>query len=309
MDAGEVMNSSGQPLRPLSQRRYRDELRRVVLPRIGDDLLADLEEDSARVEDLIATRPNATAESATATVLAALFRWCSERPRRWIRTNPAHGLQRRINRREILATQVLDLSEMQRLLGVALGSDLEPAIVLGAAAGLRIGEVASMTWAGIDLPSRKITVSGNGHGGPTKSGTGSRTFSLTTYAAERLIECKQRQAEHLQRLGLPQDPTIAVVTRPSGAAWNPKRLGEAFQTWRDEAGFPGLRFHALRHSCATLMLVSGTDPRTVAGVLGDSMSTIQTTYAHFIPVADEMAAQRLDALLRSEGVVELPLAR
>src|SRR5262249_29826837 len=101
---------------------------------------------------------------------------------------------------------------------------------------------------------------------------------------------------------IPQADSIPVATNRSGRAMAPRTVGEAFTRWRDAAGFT-MNFHVLRHTTASLMLVSGTDIVTVAGILGDTVSTIQRTYAHFLPSADVMAAQRLDALMRDEKVV------
>src|SRR5262249_2441199 len=95
-----------------------------------------------------------------------------------------------------------------------------------------------------------------------------------------------------------------ITTNQSGRPMAPRTLGEAFSRWRDRAGF-SMTFHALRHTTASLMLVSGTDIVTVAGILGDSVAPIQRGYAHFLPSADVTAAQRLDVLMGTEQVVPL----
>jgi integrase len=66
----------------------------------------------------------------------------------------------------------------------------------------------------------------------------------------------------------------------------------------DKAGLPQRRFHDLRHSCATLLLVQGVSPRVVMDVLGHSQIDLtMNTYNHVIPDLRRDAARRLEELL------------
>ena len=50
------------------------------------------------------------------------------------------------------------------------------------------------------------------------------------------------------------------------------------------AGLPRLKFHRLRHSCATFLLVQGVAPRVVMDILGHSqISLTMNTYSHELP--------------------------
>ncbi len=61
-----------------------------------------------------------------------------------------------------------------------------------------------------------------------------------------------------------------------------------------------MRFHDLRHACATLMLAQGEHPRVVMETLGHSqIAMTMNTYSHVIPALQREAADRLDALLRA----------
>jgi integrase len=64
-----------------------------------------------------------------------------------------------------------------------------------------------------------------------------------------------------------------------------------------QAGLPIIRFHDLRHSCATLLLSQGIHPSIVASMLGHS--TIQVTldvYSHVTPTMQKSATDALDRL-------------
>jgi integrase len=62
---------------------------------------------------------------------------------------------------------------------------------------------------------------------------------------------------------------------------------------------PQIRFHDLRHSAATLLLVQGVHPRIVMDILGhSSIAQTMNTYSHVIPSAQRQAAFEMDSILR-----------
>jgi integrase len=65
-----------------------------------------------------------------------------------------------------------------------------------------------------------------------------------------------------------------------------------------KAGMRRVRFHDLRHSCATLLLVQGISPRVVMEVLGHSeIALTMNAYSHVVPELQREAAQRMQAIL------------
>ncbi len=65
------------------------------------------------------------------------------------------------------------------------------------------------------------------------------------------------------------------------------------------AGLPAsLRLYDLRHSCATLMLAQGENPKVVSERLGHKDVTLTLdTYTHVLPTMQEAATQRLEDTL------------
>ncbi len=71
-----------------------------------------------------------------------------------------------------------------------------------------------------------------------------------------------------------------------------------FHRQLDRAGLPQRRFHDLRHSCATLLLVQGVSPRVVMDVLGHSQIALtMNTYSHVPPELKRDAASRMEDLI------------
>ncbi len=63
-----------------------------------------------------------------------------------------------------------------------------------------------------------------------------------------------------------------------------------------------MRFHELRHTCASLLLAQGVEPRVIMELLGHSMiGTTLDVYAHVLPALTRDAADKMDAVLRRSG--------
>ena len=71
-----------------------------------------------------------------------------------------------------------------------------------------------------------------------------------------------------------------------------------FKAALDRAGLPDMRWHDLRHTCASLLLAMGTPARTVMDLLGHPQITLtMNTYAHLAPALERDAARALGAAL------------
>ncbi len=94
-----------------------------------------------------------------------------------------------------------------------------------------------------------------------------------------------------------------MITTKIGTPLSPRRLLEDFTKLLQRAGLPHMRFHDLRHSCATLLLKEGEPIKVVQEILGHSDPRI--TLAVYQQVAAEDRARtvaRMDALLAQQDV-------
>jgi integrase len=83
-----------------------------------------------------------------------------------------------------------------------------------------------------------------------------------------------------------------------GTPIEPRNATRSFKRVLAGAGLPEIRFHDLRHSCATLLLVQGVSPRVVMEILGHSqISLTMNTYSHVALELQREAASRMDAAL------------
>lgn len=88
----------------------------------------------------------------------------------------------------------------------------------------------------------------------------------------------------------------------AGTPLEPRNIVRAFKALLARAGLPDIRFHDLRHSCASLLVAAGHHPRVIMEALGHSQIAVtMDTYAHVYrgslsAVADTMEELLPDAL-------------
>ena len=83
-------------------------------------------------------------------------------------------------------------------------------------------------------------------------------------------------------------------------------LRRAFNGILARAGLPHMRFHDLRHSAATIMLSSGTNPKVVQEILGHSQVSITLdVYSHVLRPLLQVHADRHPLLIKSAFLLKL----
>lgn len=199
-----------------------------------------------------------------------------------------------IERAEML---FLTADELHRL-ALAAGS-FSPLIYSAGYLGLRWGELAGLKRARIDTLRGALEVTetlndvgGHLHFGPPKTKAARRRVSIPPFLASML-------SDHL--LARPGGPEALVFVGRDGA---PLRR-TAFRTrhWKPavkKAGLPdALRFHDLRHTCASLLIAQGAHPKEIQARLGhSSITTTLDRYGHLFPSLDERLKEGLDATYR-----------
>lgn len=87
-----------------------------------------------------------------------------------------------------------------------------------------------------------------------------------------------------------------IFPSPTGKPFLGYSITKRFKHLAELAGLPGIRFHDIRHTAASIMLLHGEPPVRVAAILGQSVMVLMTTYAHYIPDDQERASALMDAI-------------
>ena len=84
-----------------------------------------------------------------------------------------------------------------------------------------------------------------------------------------------------------------------GTVIEPRNLSRLFDALIATSGVRRIRFHDLRHTCASLLLAQGVPPRVVMDVLGHTqLSITMDLYSRVMPTALREAADAMDRALR-----------
>jgi integrase len=131
-----------------------------------------------------------------------------------------------------------------------------------------------------------------------KSARSRRTIYMPSVVETALQRHRTRQRRERLAAGRYWEDTGLAFTTPIGTALDPRNATREFHALCETARVPKIRFHDLRHTAATLLLVQGVDPRTIMETLGHSqISLTMNTYSHVLPALQEEAAARMDAIL------------
>lgn len=198
----------------------------------------------------------------------------------------------------------LDANDARTFLQVVREHPHEALYTVALALGLRQGEALGLKWEDIDFIKRTLTVrralqrvNGRLTFVEPKSATSRRTIPLPAIAVKALRRHQERQSMSRFRPGPPWDGL--VFTSGVGTPISQRNLIRTFKILLRRAGLPrAIRFHDLRHSCASLLLAQGISPRTIMETLGHSQIGLTlNTYSHVVPSLQRDAADVMDHLL------------
>lgn len=195
--------------------------------------------------------------------------------------------------------------EARRFLAAVRGDRLEALYSVALTMGLRQGEALGLRWQDVDLDMGYLRINkqlqrinGQFQLVEPKTSRSRRTLALPASIVVGLRDHLRRQLEERSTMDSPHDDRGLVFTTNRGRPLDGTVVSHHFHRQLDKAGLAQRRFHDLRHSCATLLLVQGVSPRVVMDVLGHSQIALtMNTYSHVIPELKRDAADRMEELI------------
>jgi integrase len=289
-------------VRPLTFKSYSEITHQHLIPGIGRIRLTGL--TPQHVQALVNEKARDGLSPRTVHYLRAVLRNALNKALRWslVLRNVAELVDvPRIPRTE---RPTLDVNQARRFLAVTRDHNLEALYTVALALGLRQGEALGLKWEDIDFTARTLTVrralqriDGKLTFVEPKSVTSRRTVPLPSIAIDALGRHRGRQVEGRYRSGPPWRGL--VFTSSVGTPLSARNIIRSFKGLLRAARLPrDIRFHDLRHSCASLLLAQGVSPRTIMETLGHSQVGLTlNTYAHVLPSLRRDAAEIMDRLL------------
>lgn len=292
-------------VRPRTFRSYSQLVTRHIAPDLGKIKLAKLSPQD--IQKLMNSKLKSGLSPRTVQYIHAVIRRALVQACKWqlVPRNVAKLVDPpRVQHFEV---QPLSPEQARMLIEAAKGDRLEALYTVAVALGLRRGECLALRWEDIDLETGTLRVrhtlqrleGGGWELAEPKSKNSRRTLGLPNFAVLALREHRKRQLEEKILAGPTWQESGFVFTSKVGTPLDGQHLYfRHFKKLLNEAGLPDIRFHDLRHSCASLLLVQGVSPRVVMETLGHSqISLTMNTYSHVMPVLMREAADKMDALL------------
>jgi|SRR5450759_320708 integrase len=187
--------------------------------------------------------------------------------------------------------QTLNADQCKKLLETLQDDRLYPFYALSLV-GLRLGELLGLHWEDVNLETGVIGIRHTiqaikGQGlveGEPKTEKSRRSIVLPDFVLQAL-------KKHPGKTGL-------VFATSNGTPFSPRNIERHFKSVLIKAELPIIRFHDLRHTTATLLLIEGVHPKVVQELLGHStISLTMDLYSHVLPTLQQDAAQKMNKII------------
>ena len=199
-----------------------------------------------------------------------------------VTSNPAQGIKPL--RENGARTRFLDGDEVARLL-TAASQTFRPILITALHSGMRRGEILNLKWPDVDFKNRIITVQ------KSKSGN-KRMLPMddTLYEVLGVLPTRFQQGYVFPSPVKEGQPRFGVQ----------RQFGKAVK----KASVHNFRFHDLRHTFASHLVMSGVDLMAVKELLGHATLTMTMRYSHLAPDHRMRAIKTLDSAYQTDTITD-----
>lgn len=290
-------------IRPNTYNDYSSIVKYHINPILGNTKLRDLTPN--QLQSLYTMKMNAGTSPRTTIMIHAVIHCALEHALKLglVGRNVAEAVTRpRLSRNEM---KTLDQSQTLQLIQVAEGNRYQLLYWVAVTTGLRQGELFGLKWSDVNWQNCKIHIQRQVQrrkGGlefcEPKSASGRRVITLGQTTIKKLRDHYITQQKEMLQLGDKWNNFDLIFCTQVGSPLEPANVLKSFKRMLKRASLPDIRFHDLRHTAATLMLMEGINPKVVQERLGHSdISLTLNTYSHVLPSMQEEAAEKMDELL------------
>ena len=212
-------------------------------------------------------------------------------------------------KREHKEKNFYDLNQVKKLLDVLDNESIKYKLLITLAldSGARRSEICALRWSDIDLDSRMMSITkslkvieGTIDEKTTKTESSIRTIKLSESTINLLKEYKEWQKAYKlinkQRWIGKED---RIFTDIRGSYMFPGTCDHILRKIVKKYNLDPICFHELRHTCASLLINSGVDPKSVSKRLGHSDTSItMEIYTHAFEESKNACADRFDEMMK-----------
>ena len=237
-------------------------------------------------------------------VLKTFFNWCIDSS--YIIRNPCLKIDIKGNKSEIIKSkrneiEILSEEEILRIKECIKGTDMELLILLDLATGLRQGELLALDWKDIDLKGQTLTVN--------RSVKEVYIYDDETHRHIETVFQVPKTQSSFRTISIP-DILVTVLNKQinkNGLLFHdennkPLRAKNVSYQWAKilkECNISHKKFHAIRHTYASMLLKNGVDIETVAELMGHSAVSITQIYLHSTYKQKKDAVNKLNYIFQN----------
>ena len=224
-----------------------------------------------------------------------------------IGVNPANSDRITLPKENEATTEIFNERELSQLLEALESEPLQFRLLIHLAinTGCRRGELVGLKWSDINYKTSILTVSRSNYkltgdteirSKSTKTGK-SRKIMLPPYCIKMLREHRADQLHTQMILGDRWKGEEWIFIQADGKPMYPSTPTQSFSRFLQRHNLEHKKFHALRHTSATLLLSNGTNIKNVATRLGHAQLKTTNRYVHAVEQAEREAANTFETLL------------
>ena len=186
--------------------------------------------------------------------------------------------------------EVYRLDQVEKLFAELKGHPIELGVKLALYLGLRRGEINGLKWENVDIENHVIYIR------ETRTAAGSevcigkpktkklvRTLCYEGELIGMLEYAKQKYDEYKKKYGNTYNPDGNVVCKANGELYHVNYFSNEFKRFLERRGLQHIKFHGLRHTCATIANNAGMTIFDIAHMLGHSSpNTTAKIYVHHL---------------------------
>jgi len=179
-------------------------------------------------------------------------------------------------------------TQLKALFSALKDDPILPMVRITAWYGLRRSELLGLQWDSLDLEAGTMTIRHTVSKvtevvakDKTKNASSRRTFPLTPEAVEIFAKNKEQEERNRAAFGREYQENPYVFKWPDGHPYSPDYISHHFAKVLKRHGLPHIRFHELRHSCASMLINMGFTLKDVQEWLGHSdIKMTANVYSH-----------------------------
>lgn len=195
--------------------------------------------------------------------------------------------------------------QLQRLFDAIREEPLYPLVKITALYGLRRSELLGLKWDSIDFDANRLTirhtvskVTKPVEKDKTKNASSFRSFPLVDEAKAIFLAAKAAEKENRKLFGKAYHENEYVFKWDDGHSYSPDYISQQFAKLLRKYDLPHIRFHELRHSCASLLLNSGFTLKDVQEWMGHAdIKMTADIYGHLDTARKQTMAAKLSGSL------------